>query len=540
MFASQSSSSSQTCSSSQWQIAVEQLLVWLVFLGHVGLLVPEVNEPYYLAKAKFFWNPSWCPKDFFLQTGDGHAVYCWMFGWLTQVLSLPATAIVGRVMVCGFLAVAWQRLLMAVAPTRWLSVIAAALFVLLTSRLHMAGEWALGGVESKGFAYAAVFAALAAIVRNRWNLGWVLLGGATALHGLVGGWALLATAFGWCWLSNDSERPTLRSMLPAIFAGVLIALTSVVPGLRLSSGVDPQIATEASWVQVFKRLPHHLSPQQFFLQPGWWNIPFGVRFALLGIAWFAMQRRLRDAPSRRLAAIVMGSLAIAILGLIIAVVFRNDELTAARLLRFYWFRLADVLLPAGAATAVVATIASTRVARPLFSGGMMALVLLIGMGHMAAVANWHLAQDIPAADRKFLKSNEKYRHWTRACDFARNETPADAIFIVPIHAHTFKWYADRADTGVWKEMPQDAKSVMDWWHCLSDVHRGADGWRKSLNEASPQHLQAMAARYNAQYVLTESDPPLPFPKRFENGSFTIYQLVPRKDNPQNGREMDRN
>ena len=36
----------------------------------------------------------------------------------------------------------------------------------------MAGEWVVGGVEAKGFAFALVFFALESGVRERWRTAW--------------------------------------------------------------------------------------------------------------------------------------------------------------------------------------------------------------------------------------------------------------------------------------------------------------------------------------------------------------------------------
>ena len=57
-------------------------------------------------------------------------------------------------------------------PRRWFSVLTAAWFVCLLARFHMAGEWVIGGVEAKGFAYVLVFLGLEALVRKRWNRMW--------------------------------------------------------------------------------------------------------------------------------------------------------------------------------------------------------------------------------------------------------------------------------------------------------------------------------------------------------------------------------
>src|SRR5690606_4924242 len=59
--------------------------------------LPAVNEPHFLAKAKHYWDPAWCPGDLFLDSADAHLVYFQAIGLVAQVLSLEATAWLGRV-----------------------------------------------------------------------------------------------------------------------------------------------------------------------------------------------------------------------------------------------------------------------------------------------------------------------------------------------------------------------------------------------------------------------------------------------------------
>ncbi|NIL96543.1 MAG: hypothetical protein GTO53_03985 [Planctomycetales bacterium] len=520
---------------SHWQLPLEQLLVWIVFLAHAGWLVPDVNEPNYLAKAKYYWDPQWCGGDFFLQSGDAHAVFFWFFGWLTQVWSLPAVALLGRIVTCGCLAVAWQRLAMQVAPRRWLAVISAALFVCFNSRLHMAGEWAVGGVESKGFAYALVFAGLAALVRARWNLAWILLGAATAIHVLVGGWALIAAGFAWCWLRDDPQRPRLIDMLKAMALAGLLALVGIWPAVQLSTGVDPQIVAEARWIQVFHRLPHHLNPQHFLLEKGWLNVPFGLRFLALSALWLLLVCRLPDPPNRRLAAVVLGGLAIAGVGLAISLLGQHDPHTTAPWLRFYWFRLADVILPAGAALAVTGWITTWHDSRRRLSGLMWTAGLLLAAWHVGDRVTRHSTASIPLADRRTAQTDRQLADWRAVCDHIRRVTPPDAIFIVPRRAHTFKWYAHRGEVGTWKEMPQDAASIPPWWSRLEDLHLSRYGWRKSLTDAPPQRLLELASNYGADYLVTDATPLLPFTPIIRNDSFAVYRLFPPSPPDADGR-----
>jgi hypothetical protein len=407
-------------------------------------------------------------------------------------------------------------------------VISAALFVCLNSRMHMAGEWAVGGVESKGFAYALVFAALAALVRGRWNLGWLLLGAATAIHALVGGWAFMAAGIAWCWLSDDTERPRWIPMLPAMIVAALLALVGIWPALQMSTGVDPQIAAEARWIQVFKRLPHHLNPQQFLFQRGWLDIPHGLRFLALGALWLVLSRRLHDKPNRRLFAFVLGAMAIAGVGLAISVLWRHDPYPAARLLRFYWFRLADVMLPVGAALAVTAYVTQLRTTRRRLGNLVTALVLLVAVWHVGDIVSRHRTNYIPLADRKFTKTAIRHAAWRAVCDHIRVTTPPRAVFLVPRRSHTFKWYAQRGEVGTWKEMPQDAASVVKWWQRLQELQLGRYRRHRSLAEVPPERLLKLAAEYGADYVVTEASPALPFDKIFENDSFAVYELFPHK------------
>jgi hypothetical protein len=268
-----------TAPSRLWQTFVEVLLIFALFFLHGSYPVPDSNEAHYLTKARHYWNPDFAAGDFFLESADAHQVFYWLFGWLTLWLSLEQAAWVGRVVTWLLLAWGWQRLSFAAVPRQWLSVLTAAVFVGLNENAHMAGEWVVGGFEAKGFAYGLVFFALAQIMRGQWPWAWLLLGLATALHVLVGGWAMIAA--GAAWLALGNERPRFRTLLPAFLLAVGFALPSLYLGLSLSSGADPETIAEANRIYVFERLPHHLIALQ--LAPG-----FLTRHLLLQGAWLLM------------------------------------------------------------------------------------------------------------------------------------------------------------------------------------------------------------------------------------------------------------
>lgn len=505
--------------------ALEIALVLIVFLLHGGLLAPEVNEPNYLGKAKNYWNPEWCAGDAFLESADAHLVFYWTFGWMTLLLPLPVVAVVGRIVTYACLALAWQQLSSAVVPRRGFAVLSAALLVMFNTHFHMAGEWVVGGVEAKGFGYALVFLGFAALVRDRWNRAWIILGVASAVHVLIGGWANIAATFAWFWMSRD-ERPRLLAMMPALIVGVVISVAGLLPALLLARGANSEIVSRAWRIQVFHRLPHHLNPLKFFFaEEAPYLTRFGMRFLVLVVIWVIFYLLWpRQRAQRALGGIVFGSLSIALVGMLVSLATANNEDLAGRLMRFYWHRTPDVLLPMGVALAVAGCTAAWLAARPV--AGRVALMLCV-IG-----ASWHLSAEVldryklpvPKADRKMTKTESRYRDWLEICDVAADKLPREARVLTPRPAHTFKWYAGRGEVVIYKEMPQDAASIADWWERFRDVHRDENGWRR-LADAAPAELRALGKKYRAGYVVTDAEPRVDLPAVHRNDSFALYKLT---------------
>ncbi len=397
-----------------WLPCVEIALVLAVFAIYAAWPVPDPNEPYYLSKARHYWDLEWIKNDFFLDTADSHWSFYVVSGALFRWLSFPAAAWTGRLITWTLLAVAWQRLSWALVPRAGAAVLSAALWVGLNERFQMAGEWVVGGFESKGLAYALVLAALAALVRGRWNLTWLLIGGASALHILVGGWAGLA--IGICWLTTDRrQRPRLAEMLPGILAGFTLSLAGLVPALRLTMGTDRDLVRQANQLYVFERLPHHLS--FFDIQP-WYRI----RFALLIVVWGAVARFMStDAGGQRLRRVVSATVVAALFGIGLSLLPRA---IAAESLRFYWFRLADVFVPLGVALALAA--AAWRRRNDAQRGNVKLQLVLV------AVAIWLLSPQImarftttePRADKRGKVAN--YQDWRDACEWIARGALSDA------------------------------------------------------------------------------------------------------------------
>src|SRR5207248_10530786 len=213
-----------------WRLAAFEVgWIFLIFFLLAGSLPPDVGESHYLVKAKHYWQPSWCAGDFFLESRDAHALFYWTLGWVTRFCSPTATAWIGRAVTWLLLAWSWQRLSWAVVPRPLASLLSVGLMLAFLKHGNLAGEWIVGGVEAKGFAYVLVFLALEAIVHDRWRAALGLTGAAGAFHVLVGGWT--AVAIGFAWLTSGKQRPELKIVAPAAVVGLALALPGLVPAM---------------------------------------------------------------------------------------------------------------------------------------------------------------------------------------------------------------------------------------------------------------------------------------------------------------------
>lgn len=60
--------------------------------------------------------------------------------------------------------------------------------------------------------------------------------------------------------------------------------------------------------------------------------------------------------------------------------------------------------------------------------------------------------------------------WLDVCRWAREATSPDAVFLVPRGCDSFKWEAQRAEVGSWKEIPQDANSIVRWFRDMERLY----------------------------------------------------------------------
>ncbi|MEX0716105.1 MAG: DUF6798 domain-containing protein, partial [Planctomycetaceae bacterium] len=310
---------------------------------------------------------------------------------------------------------------------------------------------------------------------------------------------------------------------------VLFALPGLWPALAMLGEEDESLRRKAGFIQVGHRLSHHLDPMDF---PPWsW-----AGYAALTAVWIAGWRRGVFSGERRFFAWFTGAaLLFALAGL--AIGLRSEPLARTpfaelsqfdflrvRLLRFYPFRLYDLLAPLAAAVVVVALVewAWRRLAAGNGAHRASRFLPTIGCGLLFAIA-----LGLPAVDRNPSRySAERMADWLEMCRWIEAKTPRDALFVTPdtpAASWAFHWHAQRAEYVSYKNCPQDARGILDWNERFGVLHDWATShYRDRRYDADD--LRALAAKTGASFLLTERFGPMTVEPLHANDTYRLYRL----------------
>lgn len=488
----------------RWLGAAEVILLVGLFFVYAGDSAPMVNEAHYLVKAKNYWDPAWCSQDMFVSSEKVHTTFYLLFGWPTKYLTLTQTAWLGRLVGWVLLAIGLQRLSMSLFRRSFVAPVVAVLWIAGVEYGNLAGEWVVGGIEAKVPAYGLVLLALSNLVERRWNWVWVWLGSAAAFHVLSGGWAVIA-AMG-CWWVTERKRPGgIRLFTPALFIGGGISLLGLVPALSMSLSADSEQAAMAARIYSYFRIKHHLLPADFYLT---WYLRFGVLVVVMA-GGLTLYRK--EEAFRIMGWFVSATVGIAAVGLMLGFLPSYAPDLAAKLLRYYWFRLADAMVPLMVAVLVARMVLDSQDKVRVI--GWMGVVLAIGL---YANSVWRSAQRAvpPSVSNDLLGldsgaaaeiQQQVYRDWLDVCGWARRSSGEQEVFLTPRNQQTFKWFAQRAEVVNWKDVPQNPSALLEWYERFKEVYPSRIGNRRTANRVSIGYpsLLKLREKYDVRYLIVD-------------------------------------
>ncbi len=517
--------------------ALDFVAVFCIFFIYGAGTVPAINEPHYWTKALHFWNPQFGQGDLFLDSGDAHWLFFATFGVLTKCFSLPIAVWIGRMICWGLLAFGWTQLTRSVfhapgqLPRPLIGAVWGTAWLIGMHWGHWAGEWVIGGCEAKGLAYGFFFLGLSNACRSRWKWAWLLIGCGGAFHVVTSVWVALSVLCAdriRCASPQFRWRPWIGKH--AMGLGICLPLLAVgaIPALLIDWGIPSSVAIESATKQVYLRLGHHLSPTRFSEQR--WQ-GFGVQLAI-GFMLLAILNRMPSAlkgpnpPSdplrfeneqtppglKLLLRVVLVALAIATIGLAIDVILTPLlPNVAATILRYYWFRWNDVTISMGIGALVVGLAygligdADRRWPRRIAIGSLG----LFGTYLLAIRFEANMYESIPAGDKAHLIAKtdtpedqlKHYRDWVSVCRWIDRNCPLEGLWLTPRKQQSFKWHAKRSELACWKDVPQNAHSLVEWSNRIADAYRFNQD--KILLPWTTEQLWELHHKYGIRYVLLD-------------------------------------
>lgn len=502
--------------------------------------IPGPNEPHYLCKAKHYWDPQWCPRDFFLTSSNAHLVFFQTVGLLTRWFSLDTTALIGRVIGLLIFAGGWTLLVHTLVPARWPPLWAAWIFLTISDFAgNLSGEWLIGGIEAKVITYGLLFAAMACCVvgislRRGGSLlaAGILSGIAVSFHPVVGIWGTACGVFASIMVAifgqqKMARRPGSPAFWPWIAAALgsagILALPGIVAGLSATQGSS----LDADYIQVYYRLAHHLDPLHF-AQDAW--IIYAALIALWLIGRWMMARRSTESWFFWF---VIGSGLIALSGLIVG--WRHgppeniknyscpwliDVPLRWKILKLYPFRLVDAMVPI--AVAITGAGLLRRWCEYVCQWQGAARRAAVGLiwalcGILALLTVLH-----PADDARPTFSADELSDWRDVCRWTRDHTPEDALILTPVQeSWAFKWYAQRAEFVSFKDCPQDGPGILEWNDRLLFLR---DWSETSLPDGYSRAEVDLLKRRGIDYIIARRLGPFNFKPVYENDTFRVYRL----------------
>ena len=339
---------------------------------------------------------------------------------------------------------------------------------------------------------------------------------------------------------NRQQRQRFFSL--ALFVGGAISLLGLLPALSMSAGASPAEATSAARVYTYFRISHHLLPSAFYTD--WYVRHFVlslITLSLLWLNWRVSNSHDRD-RIRSLTAFAVGAMLISLLGLLVGLLPNVAPDLAAKLLRFYWFRLADAITPLTLGCAVAGLLFS-RFGESLVvrAGWLGSLAVLIAAVWFVGQSTWQRVGDgVPVShsnrllgldrDATYMEQRETMSDWINVCRFVRANTPEDAVLLTPRHQQTFKWYAHRAEVVNWKDIPQDVASLRKWARRFTEVYpTELSTMRVTIRY---DRLREFRERYGVDWMVVDRrvvGPHLPLVQVYplgdeRNATYAIYRL----------------
>ena len=401
-----------------------------------------------------------------------------------------------------------------------LATIFTIILIIFGPRVSLGGNWIFSSLFlPQTIAISLIFLSFYFILKKNYLLSPILLGIATffqpILGILIGSISILYLVF----LSAESLKIKLIRAVKFTTLYVIIGIFALIPLISNTTNISD---LEIFYIIAFFRHPHHYSPFAFPLS----NYLAMVFILLL----FALIVSLNFIPLNKdyhhFALFVIGMvLLMGIIGTIFVELVPVAIIGKMQLFRVNPFIAVFIYIYAGnfliSVVSKINDLFSELASKinVLFRGKLVPVIILMLLFSSLFIlysTNYHPKPS----------PNEEMYNWIQ------NNTPKNAIFLVPPSLEEFRFKAKRAIVIDWKSFPFEDKAVIEWKNRIDDISNGRHDSHSSLPAGQldegyyslkESQILKLKDRYDFQYVITIRDLP-GFKVAYLDDEYKIYEI----------------
>lgn len=555
MVASDTISPSQNLRQKQKKVIIRDFIAVLTLLIFSQLLVGNMaeNEVGKLMLAKQFISSDWLANDWYLsQPQKYQELFQIFFGKSILEIGFLATSIIGRLLSYSLISLGLVLIAKEI-KLRLLGLFSATtLFLLSHQGVAIAGEWMIGGLETKGFAYGLILIAIWLAMKQQYIWMVASLGVATSLHILVGGYATL-TFIPWllwkAWQANLLNIDFFKYYAKIIFLCLFIyGLTSLFATVTLLNSLSETVAIpnselQATYIYTFLRNSHHLTPTL------WAKIRFPIIGFYLFIFYWCWQQTKQEklSTNQNLNLEFKGKknrllfLELTFFSLIPLFFGLGISLfdTQGKILQYYPFRfgslmlaLSTLLLPAY----FIQSFFDNSTFSKIIKKRLITLVLVsLAIFHSFTLTNFVKSaialKKFPIGVEENNQASQEIFDWIQD-----NTNKEDIIISSPGRYIGFNWMTNRATIAKFKLVPPTETQIIEWYRRLNDLagypenyvwpktgFAMADELHQGYQNLSTAQVKLLMHKYHAQYFFDTKNHELKLPIIYENNRYRLYQ-----------------
>lgn len=530
------------------------LIIWILLcISHLCTGIMSDNEVGKLMLAKQFVFPDWLPNDWYLsQPQKYQALFQLFFGQSILNIGFVATSILGRLIYYSLIALGLVLIAKEIQLRLLGLVIALILFLLSHQGVAIAGEWMIGGLETKGFAYGLILIAIWLAMKQRYVWMTASLGLATSFHILVGGYATLTFVPWLLWKAFQDKSlnsKVLQKYTKKIFLCLLIyGLTSSFATVALLNSLSetvivPDSKLQATYIYTFLRNSHHLTPTL------WAKIRFPIiGFYLSTLCWCWQKiRREKYSITENFTSEIVGQknrllfLELTFFSLIPLFFGLGMSLidTQGKILQYYPFRfgslmlaLSTLLIPCYSLQFYIDKVnLSKNIKKRLVMGALLVLMGFHSFTFIGFVKSAIALINFPMGVEENHQASQAMFTWIQ-----ENIDQEEIIISSPGRYVGFNWLTNHATVAKFKLVPPTETQILKWYARLNDLagypedyvwHKTGFAMEEELHQGyqnlSTDQVKILMQKYQSQYFFDARDHLLDLPIAYENNGYRLYQ-----------------